>query len=97
MKEKQARTGCTVAWLVALLSCSKKVLGSTPSRGCFCMFSLCMGVFSPGVCMVVCVLPCDGLATCPGCSLPTAHRLLEISSFPATHYGRSGIEMRVCF
>ncbi|MED6294680.1 hypothetical protein CHARACLAT_023624 [Characodon lateralis] len=46
-----------------------------------------------GICMVVCVLPCNGLATCPGCILPPAHRLLEIgSSFPVNHYGRSGIE-----
>ncbi|MEQ2222197.1 hypothetical protein ILYODFUR_023596 [Ilyodon furcidens] len=36
------------------------------------------------------VLPCDGLATCPGCTTPPAHRLLEIgTSFPVTHYGRS--------
>ncbi|MED6252924.1 hypothetical protein ATANTOWER_019404 [Ataeniobius toweri] len=43
------------------------------------------------VCVVVCVLPCDGLATCPGCTPPLAHRLLEIgTSFPATHYGISG-------
>ncbi|MEQ2303845.1 hypothetical protein AMECASPLE_020971 [Ameca splendens] len=38
-------------------------------------------------------LPCDGLATGPGCTLPPAHRLLEIgTSFPVTHYGISGIE-----
>ncbi|MED6246692.1 hypothetical protein ATANTOWER_022050 [Ataeniobius toweri] len=43
------------------------------------------------VCMVVCVLPCNGLATCPGCTLPLARRLLEIgTSFPVTHYGISG-------
>ncbi|MEQ2220384.1 hypothetical protein ILYODFUR_004850 [Ilyodon furcidens] len=45
------------------------------------------------VCMVFCVLPCDGLVTCPGCTLPPTHRLLEIgTSFPTTHYGRNGIE-----
>ncbi|MEQ2243734.1 1-phosphatidylinositol 4,5-bisphosphate phosphodiesterase delta-4 [Ilyodon furcidens] len=39
-----------------------------------------------GVCMVVCVVPCDGLATCPGYALPLAHRLLEIgTSSPVTH------------
>ncbi|MEQ2252676.1 hypothetical protein ILYODFUR_024262 [Ilyodon furcidens] len=43
-------------------------------------FSLCMRGFSPGTpasshCMVVCVLPCDGLVT-----PPPAHRLLERSS-----------------
>ncbi|MED6270055.1 hypothetical protein CHARACLAT_005991 [Characodon lateralis] len=33
---------------------------------------------------LVCVLLCDGLATCPGCTPPLAHRLLEIgTSFPA--------------
>ncbi|MEQ2233862.1 hypothetical protein ILYODFUR_026160 [Ilyodon furcidens] len=51
--------------------------------------------FSPGVRMSVhgCLLPCDRLATCPGCTPPPAHRLLEIgTSFPATHYGRSSIE-----
>ncbi|MEQ2234531.1 hypothetical protein ILYODFUR_032645 [Ilyodon furcidens] len=36
----------------------------------------------------VCVLPCDGLPTCPGCTPPPAHGLLD--SFPMTHYGRSG-------
>ncbi|MED6294415.1 hypothetical protein CHARACLAT_020850 [Characodon lateralis] len=44
------------------------------------------------VCVVVCVLPCDGLATCPGCTLPPAHRVLEIgTSSPVTHYGISGM------
>ncbi|MEQ2186389.1 hypothetical protein GOODEAATRI_027978 [Goodea atripinnis] len=42
------------------------------------------------VCLVVCVLPCDGLATCPGCTLPLAHRQLEMgTNSPATHYGIS--------
>ncbi|MEQ2204486.1 hypothetical protein XENOCAPTIV_013782 [Xenoophorus captivus] len=45
-------------------------------------------------CVCVClscesVLPCDGLVTCPRCTPPPAHTLLEIgTSFPATHYGR---------
>ncbi|MEQ2251352.1 hypothetical protein ILYODFUR_010071 [Ilyodon furcidens] len=50
---------------------------------------------SQGYCTVksICVLPCNGLATCPGCTLPPAHRLLEIgTSFLATHNGRSSIE-----
>ncbi|MED6274685.1 hypothetical protein CHARACLAT_018814, partial [Characodon lateralis] len=34
-----------------------------------------------------------GLATCPGCTLPLSHRLLETgTSSPVTHYGISGIE-----
>ncbi|MED6288043.1 hypothetical protein CHARACLAT_022489 [Characodon lateralis] len=37
--------------------------------------------------MVVCVLSCDGLATCPGRTPPLAHRLLELgTSFLATQY-----------
>ncbi|MEQ2313258.1 hypothetical protein AMECASPLE_039864 [Ameca splendens] len=49
------------------------------------------------VCLVVCVLPCNGLATCPGCTPPPAHRLLEIgTSSPATHYGISGLERCHC-
>ncbi|MEQ2286181.1 hypothetical protein AMECASPLE_039631 [Ameca splendens] len=45
----------------------------------------------PPVKEVVCVFPCDGLAICPGCTLPLAHRLLEIgTSSPVTHYGISG-------
>ncbi|MEQ2222429.1 hypothetical protein ILYODFUR_026325 [Ilyodon furcidens] len=28
--------------------------------------------------LYVSVLPCDGLATCPGCTPPVAHKLLEI-------------------
>ncbi|MEQ2244082.1 hypothetical protein ILYODFUR_013487 [Ilyodon furcidens] len=41
--------------------------------------------------LYVSVLPCDGLATCPGCTPLPAYRVLEIgTSFPATHYGRSG-------
>ncbi|MEQ2241516.1 hypothetical protein ILYODFUR_026182 [Ilyodon furcidens] len=44
------------------------------------------------VCMVVCVLPCDGPVTCPGCAPPFAHGLLEMgTSFPVTHYGIRGI------
>ncbi|MED6255513.1 hypothetical protein ATANTOWER_010813 [Ataeniobius toweri] len=39
--------GCTVAQLVALLPCSKKVLGSIPSRGSFCMEFAC----SPRACV----------------------------------------------
>ncbi|KAK5619520.1 hypothetical protein CRENBAI_013905 [Crenichthys baileyi] len=47
------------------------------------------GVFLHGVCMfsphawdlsVAPLLPCDGLAACPGCTLPLSHRLLEIST-----------------
>ncbi|MEQ2220054.1 hypothetical protein ILYODFUR_001319, partial [Ilyodon furcidens] len=33
--------GCTVAQLVALLPCSKKVLASTPGQGTFCMEFAC--------------------------------------------------------
>ncbi|MED6264245.1 hypothetical protein CHARACLAT_012821 [Characodon lateralis] len=52
-----------------------------------------MPVRLTGFSKFVCALPCDGLATCPGCTLPPAHRLLEIgTSFPSTHYGRSGVE-----
>ncbi|MEQ2227312.1 hypothetical protein ILYODFUR_036402 [Ilyodon furcidens] len=44
--------GCTVAQLVALLPCSKKVPGFDSRPGVFlhgvCMFSLCMRGFSPG-------------------------------------------------
>ncbi|MED6233422.1 hypothetical protein ATANTOWER_011611 [Ataeniobius toweri] len=36
-----------VAQLVALLPCSKMVLGSIPNWGSFCMFSPCMRGFSP--------------------------------------------------
>ncbi|MED6259010.1 hypothetical protein ATANTOWER_015495 [Ataeniobius toweri] len=37
-----------------------------------------------------CMLPCNGLATCPRCTPPLAHRLLEIcTSYPAAQYGRS--------
>ncbi|MEQ2250897.1 hypothetical protein ILYODFUR_005605 [Ilyodon furcidens] len=39
------------------------------------------------------VLSSNGLATCPGCTPPPAHRLLEIgTSFPKIHYGRSDLE-----
>ncbi|MEQ2246572.1 hypothetical protein ILYODFUR_000948 [Ilyodon furcidens] len=44
--------GCTVAQLVALLPCSKKILGKTPWPGVFlrgvCIFSLCMCGFPLG-------------------------------------------------
>ncbi|MEQ2249901.1 hypothetical protein ILYODFUR_034387 [Ilyodon furcidens] len=36
--------------------------------------------------VVVCVLPCYGLATCPGCTPPPAHRLLEIGTSSPTTY-----------
>ncbi|MED6287785.1 hypothetical protein CHARACLAT_019744 [Characodon lateralis] len=47
-------------------------------------------MFSPCI-----MLPCDGLVTCPGCTLPPAHRLLEMgTSFPVTHNGRSERERK---
>ncbi|MED6259812.1 hypothetical protein ATANTOWER_032779 [Ataeniobius toweri] len=64
---------------VRLIGLSKLHLGVNECvHGCLSCMSLC---------------PCDGLATCPGCTAPLAHRLLEIStSLPVTHYGISGIE-----
>ncbi|MEQ2220749.1 hypothetical protein ILYODFUR_008605 [Ilyodon furcidens] len=90
------KTPHLAAQLVALLSCSKKVLGLTPGQvflnGLY-MFSSCMRVNVCAWMFVLCVsvLPCDGLAICPGCTLPLACRPLEIgTSSPATLYGRSG-------
>ncbi|MED6269329.1 hypothetical protein CHARACLAT_031934 [Characodon lateralis] len=48
-------------------------------------------ILPSGVNECVSVLPCDGLATCPRCTPPPVHRLLEIgTSSLATHHGRSG-------
>ncbi|MED6272368.1 hypothetical protein CHARACLAT_029556 [Characodon lateralis] len=121
--------GCTVVQLVALLPCSKKVLGLTPGGGLsawslhvlpmhawvltgysgFLPQSKNMTAWLAGlsklplgvngyVCawlfvLYVSVLPCDRLATCPECTLPPAHRLLEIgTSPPVTRYGICCIE-----
>ncbi|MEQ2178144.1 hypothetical protein GOODEAATRI_010952 [Goodea atripinnis] len=46
--------------------------------------------------LYVSVLPCNGLATSPGCTLPLARGPLEIgTSSPVTHYGISGTEDEV--
>ncbi|MEQ2186310.1 hypothetical protein GOODEAATRI_027311 [Goodea atripinnis] len=63
----------------------KKVLGSTPGRGSFCMEFACSSRACAGSHRVL------QLPSTPAMDWPPTHRLLEMgTSFPPTHYGRSG-------
>ncbi|MEQ2238449.1 hypothetical protein ILYODFUR_033172 [Ilyodon furcidens] len=100
-----ALLGCVVV-LQALLPCSKKVLGSSP--GVCIFFPFYMRGFSQGTLAsshspktklvgFLCYsksLPCDGLATCPGCSPTFLQSLMEMGPTkpPMTLHGLTGID-----